>query len=293
MSDYDRGAYTPPTEESFAFDAREPRVRRPAPATLLGSVIVLVVLVGAVAFFYWSGVRGANEAPQVVGKPALQIKSAPPVSDAKPIEDSDKLEVYDEEKGQAAPASTAKPAFAPPPEQPAPRGSLPPAQAPVQAAPLAPAKPAATVQPAPIRQAPAAPVVDDRSSAVAAAATRRSAAEARDTFGEAAPAPAKTAKAAKVEHPAKAEPAPPAAAEAAHGSLVQIGAFSSAAIADAEFAKTKAAFASFTAGKAKHVERAVVGGKTYYRTAFAGFDRAGAHAFCKALLAAKKGCIVR
>jgi cytoskeletal protein RodZ len=290
MSDYDRGAYTPPTEESFAFDAREPRVRRPAPATLLGTVIVLVVLVGAVGFFYWSGVRGANEAPQVVGKPALQIKSAPPVSDAKPLDDSDKLEVYDEEKGQTAPASS-KPAFAPPPEQPAPRGSLPAGPAPVQSAPLAPAKPA-PAQAAPIRQAPAtpAPAVDDRSSAVAAAAARRTAAEARDTFGESAPAPA--APAAKPIRTAKAEPAAPAA-DGAKGTMVQIGAFSTQAIADAEFAKAKAAFTSFTAGKSKHIERAEVGGKIYYRTAFAGFDRAGAHAFCRALLAAKKGCIVR
>jgi hypothetical protein len=85
--------------------------------------------------------------------------------------------------------------------------------------------------------------------------------------------------------------APPA--DAAHSVKVQFGAYDSAAKADAEFKKAKAEFAAQTVGKSKSVEKAVVGGKTYFRTAFTGFDRAGAKAFCKALIEAKKGCIVR
>jgi hypothetical protein len=122
--------------------------------------VVLVVLVGAVALFYWSGVRGAGEAPHVVGKPQLQIKTPPPV-DAKPIENDDgKLDVYDEEKGQAPSSAPAKTEFAPPPEQPQPRpAAQPQAQPqpqlqpppPVQAAPAA-VKPA----PAPAASVPAA-----------------------------------------------------------------------------------------------------------------------------------------
>jgi hypothetical protein len=302
MSDYDRGAYTPPTEETFAFDARTPEVRRPVPATLIGSLVVLVVLVGAVALFYWSGVRGAGEAPKVVGKPQLQIKSPPPV-DAKPIADDDgKLDVYDQEKGQAPAPASSKTAFAPAPEQPQPRPTAPvPAPAQAQAAPPA-VQPAPTVSGTYLRQAPATPasrpqsvpverpndavsnlLASNEAAAVAAAKT----APARTAPARAAPARAAPARAAP---PAKADVAP---AGAAHGVMVQIGAFSSSAIADAEFAKARSAFARYTSGKGKHVERAQVGGKVYWRTAFTGFDRAGAQAFCRALMAAKKGCIVR
>ena len=279
MSEYDRGAYTPPTEEAFAFDARTPQVRRPVPATLIGSLVVLVVLVGAVALFYWSGVRGAGEAPRVVGKPQLQIKTPPPV-DAKPIPDDDgKLDVYDEEKGQAPAPASSKTAFAPPPEQPQPRPTAPaqvpvPAQAQAQAAPP-PVQAAKSAPPSPPHPAP----VLRPNDAVSNLLARNEAAAA--AAAKAAP-PAKT--------PAKTDAA---RADAAHGVTVQIGAFSSSAIADAEFAKTRSVFASYTSGKGKHVERAEVGGKVYWRTAFTGFDRAGAKAFCRALIAAKKGCIVR
>ena len=295
MSDYDRGAYTPPTEETFAFDARPPEGRRPVPATLIGTLVVLVVLVGAVALFYWSGVRGAGEAPRVVGKPQLQIKTPPPV-DAKPVADDGKLDVYDEEKGQA-PASS-KTAFAPPPEQPQPRPAAP-AQAQVQMQ----AQVQAQAAPPPVQAAPApAAAKPAPAAAVSGAPLRTAAAPASRTQPVPAVRPndavsnllarneAPAAAAAKKAPPAKAEAAP---AGAAHGVMVQIGAFSSAAIADEQFARTRAAFASYTAGKAKHVERAEVGGKVYWRTAFTGFDRAGAKAFCRALIAVKKGCIVR
>jgi len=304
MSDYDRGAYTPPTEESFAFDARTPEVRRPVPVTLVGTLVVLVVLVSAVALFYWSGVRGKGEAPRVVGKPQLQIKTPPP-ADAKPIADDGKLDVYDEEKGQAPAGSPPKTAFAAPPEQPQPRPAAPAAaraqaqtQAPASTQLLSPAQPA----PAPAQAAPAAakpapapaassPAAQPASPPKPVAAVHPNDAVSNLLARNEALAAAAAAKAkAKAQVQAKPEAAP---AGAAHGVMVQIGAFSSAEIADTQFARTKAAFASYTAGKAKHVERAQVGGKVYWRTAFAGFDRERAKAFCRALIAAKKGCIIR
>ena len=39
MSEHDRGAYTPPTDEPLSFDARRPQGRRPMPMTLVASVI--------------------------------------------------------------------------------------------------------------------------------------------------------------------------------------------------------------------------------------------------------------
>jgi hypothetical protein len=290
MSEYDRGAYTPPTDESFAFDARS-RLPRPAPATLIGSLVVLVVLVGAVALFYWSGVRGAGEAPRVVGKQQLEIKTAPPPVEAKPVAEDDKLDVYNQEKGQAAASGAPKTTLAPPPEEPQPR---PAAQA---QAPAAPPPAAATTAPPPLRTAQSAsvasPPVKLASAPPAPAPAKRSPDAVKDLLAR--NDAAKAAPPAKVAPPpakAAAEPAAPPA-DAAHRLMVQIGAYSSSAIADSELAKAKAAYAAYTVGKLKHVERAEVNGKTFYRAAFAGFDRSGAQAFCKALIPAGIHCIVK
>jgi hypothetical protein len=315
MSEHDRGAYTPPTDDYLAFDARTTRVRRPIPATLLGSAVVLVVLIGAVVLFYQSGVRGANEAPEAVGKPVISIKS-PPVSDAKPItEDGQELQVYNQEKGQG-PAVSGKPAFAPPPEEPGARplvqadtpppatGAAPPATRPMQTAtqtappPVATAAPPAPTKPTVLAARGKADPIGEILSPETAARPAEAAATARPVVDKPAPtkavpakpAPAKlaTAKPA-VEKPAKAL----AASAPVSGVSVQFGAFSSAAIADSEFAKTKAKFGSFTAGKPKHVEKTEVSGKTFYRAAFTGFTKPQAKAFCEALIAAKGHCIIR
>lgn len=310
MSEHDRGAYTPPTDDYLAFDARAPQVRRPIPATLLGSAVVLVVLVGAVVLFYRSGVRGANEAPEAVGKPVgMSIKSAP-VSDAKPLaEDGQGYEVYNQEKGQAA-ATPAKPAFAPPPEQPAARvaskadSSIAPAP-PAMVQPTRPSPPTTT----PATSVPATPPTKTAVAPEAAQPSARTAAAAAP-LRQAQPTPKVATASAKARpdaidqlltsatkpaHVARTAPAPEAAAKGAapSGTLVQIGAFSSPAIADDQFAKTKAAFAEFTAHRPKHVERIEKDGKVFYRAAFTGFTKPEAQAFCRALITAKKACIVR
>jgi len=260
MSDHDRGAYTPPTEEPLAFDARVTRTRRPLPMTLIASAVVLVVLVAAVVLFYRSGVRGANEPPRVVGETVAELKT-PPAEEARPIDQAAGLEVYVDD-GSGAPV--AAPTFAPPPEQPQPR---PQPTAPVEVATL---PPAAAAPPAAIRPSQPAP----------------------------APVPAKAAPA-PTPAPAKAAPAPiqvaqaPAPAAAGGSASVQIGAFSSTAIADAEFAKVKAAFASQTAGRGKKVEAVERNGQTLYRTLVTGFSKADAQAFCAALRASGRSCLVK
>ena len=256
MSDYDRGAYTPPTDDPLAFDARVTRQRRPLPLTLIASAVVLLVMVGALVVFYQSGVRGANEPPRVVGETVAELKSAP-VETARPIDEAAGLEVYVDDQ----PAAAAAPTFAPAPEQPRPRPA-----APVEVATLPPAAaaPPAVRAPTPVAELPAATAV------------------------KAQPAP-----------PAKAVPAPervaaaPAAPVASGSSSVQIGAFSSAAIANSEYAKVQAAFARHTSGRGKRVEPVERDGQTLYRTAFTGFAKADAQAFCAALKAAGRACIVR
>lgn len=260
MSDYDRGAYTPPTDD-LAFDARAPRQRRPMPITLLASGVVLLVMVGALIVFYQQGVRGANEPPRVVGESVASLKS-PPIEEAKPIDESAGLQVYvdDPNGGQAAPT------FAAAPEQPQPR------PAPVVETATIPgqARSGVTVL-EPAAPAPAAPVT---------------------VPARAEPRPAPPVRAEPVR--AEAAPARPAAVSAASGtSAVQIGAFSSAAIANAEYAKVKSAFATWTAGRGKHVEPVEREGQTLYRTTFTGFAREDAQKFCAALKAAGRACIVR
>ena len=109
----------------------------------------------------------------------------------------------------------------------------------------------------------------------------------------AAPAkPAPVAPAPAVKAPAAPAPAAPAAAGGSSG--VQIGAFSSTAIADREYAAVAARFGSFASGAEKRVQEVTdANGSTVYRTTFTGMSRDRAVAFCNALKAAGRDCIVR
>ncbi|MBD3834869.1 MAG: SPOR domain-containing protein, partial [Brevundimonas sp.] len=106
------------------------------------------------------------------------------------------------------------------------------------------------------------------------------------------PAPAKPVTAAPA---VKAPAAPAPAAPAAGGSSgVQIGAFSSTAIADREYAAVAARFGQYASGAEKRVQEVTAAnGSTVYRTTFTGMSRDRAVAFCNALKAAGRDCIVR
>lgn len=149
MSDPDRGAYTPPTDAPLAFDARRPvRGGPPVPMTLVISAIILLVLVIAVFFFYRSGVRGADDAPQPVGEPVGAITAPAPI-EAQPADPAAGLQIYQQDA-----LAPAEPTFTPGPEQPAARPTTP-----VSAAPLAPvgAAPPARPVPPPVKVAAATP----------------------------------------------------------------------------------------------------------------------------------------
>jgi hypothetical protein len=302
MTDQQRGAYTPQQDVPLQFDPRSPASRRPMPMALIASGTLLVVLIAAVAMYYSRGVRGDNEPPRPVGEPVATLKTAP-AAGAQPADDSldvsapqnvpGKVPVFaaapEEPKARPAPAAPTKltvqtlsAADMNKPE-PAPAVATP---APVKAAAVKtpPAKTttiaAAAVAPAP--ESPAAPVVKPapvKSVATATAATSASAA----------PTSAK---------PKAAAAAPPvktiAAAGPATGARVQIGAFSSAALADKGYSDVAALLSGSMAGKAKHVEPVDKDGATLYRTSVTGFsDRAAATAFCEALKAKGKICIVK
>ncbi len=105
---------------------------------------------------------------------------------------------------------------------------------------------------------------------------------------KAAPAPRPATPAAPVE---KAETPPPAAGGS---SAVQIGAFSSTALADREYAAVAARFPQFAQGTGKRVQEVTASnGSTVYRTTFTGLSRERATAFCAALRGAGRDCLVR
>ena len=275
MTEHDRGAYTPQTDAPLAFDARAPRGggRRPLPLALIGGGVVLLVLLAAVGMYYSSGVGPSPGAPPTVGQPVETVKTPP--TNAVPGDNLAEPGIFTQ-----APAAGA-PAFAPAPEQPAPRAAEapPPAQtaqaAPVQAAPA----PAAAPPPA---MAPAAPAVPPASKPVVVAT-----APVRPV--PTTPAPKPVAPAAK---PAAA-PAP-AAAAAGGAAIVQIGAYSSTALADKEFGMAASEFPGFMVGKTKRVEPVDRDGKTLYRTSVVGFGaKATAQAFCDAWKAKGRPCFVR
>jgi hypothetical protein len=327
MADYDRGAYTPQTDAPLAFDPRRPSERRPMPMALIGSAVVLVVLLAGVAMVYRSGVRHAGEAPRPVGEPVMSVKTAPaPDADAAKAPPAN-LDVYNE-SAAAAPAvpsaaspvatSGSAPAFTPAPEQPAARPAPKPetlamlakpppttaarptpaeraavTPAPVAAAPLKPAASAATSAQAPVQAKPQKIAKLDQSEVAEAGMTRASAA----TIAANDETPAAThAAAAK---PA-AKPIAPAAASAGDaagdptGSVVQIGAFSSDALAHKGYADISTAMGGQMAGKVRHIQPLQRDGKTLYRTWVSGFaSHADARAFCDALKAKGKTCITK
>ncbi|WP_406852061.1 SPOR domain-containing protein [Brevundimonas sp. BH3] len=258
----DRGAYTPPTGDDdlpfnrSGYDPRRAPASKSPPLTLIISAVVLLLLVVAVALFYRSGLRSSTDAPPAVGTPVETMKVESPL-DAQPVDPEEGIRVY---RDTAAPEGVT-PTLTPGPEEvlPRPAPSLE-APAPVSATP--PPAPKAVTQPAPVTTAPA-PVKA---------------------------APVTTAPAA----PKAATPASPAPAAASGSSRVQIGAFSSRAIADQQYASVAGRHGQYASGATKGVEAVTLpNGNIVYRTTFNGLSRERANAFCAAIKSSGGDCLVR
>jgi len=278
MSDDYRGPYTPPSEPPLTFDPRRPVRGRggPAPVALIVSAVVLVLVLTGAFFIYRGGVRGPNDAPRPVGEPISDVKAAPP-PEAQPQDPAAGLSVYKDDG-----ATAASPTFAPPPEQPAPRPApVAAAPPPVQAAPLRPAQPAPTAV-APTAAAPAKP-------ATTAAATPPP----KPTVHAPPIAPLTTAKPSAPPKPATTA-IPKPAAGASGVAMVQIGAYSSTAMAEKGWNDAARVAPGSMAGKGKKVEPVTVNGATLYRTSITGFaSRGDAQALCERLKAVGKSCFVK
>jgi hypothetical protein len=159
-----------------------------------------------------------------------------------------------------APPPGASPTFTAPPEQPAAR--------PIEVTPLpppgaAPAPPAAKA--VPVGTAPAAPLAKVEAAL---------------------PPPVKTS-------PPVAKAAPAAKTAAASGALVQIGAYSSSALASNGWNEVARLMPGEMAGKTKEVEPVERDGKTLYRARIGGFASHGdAERLCLALLSKGRDCKV-
>ncbi|HTX50796.1 MAG TPA: SPOR domain-containing protein [Caulobacteraceae bacterium] len=268
MSHDERGAYTPPSDR-LAFDPREPVRAGPPPVTLILSGLVLIGLIGGVAFLYRHGVRHPGASPAEVGQPVGEMKTpAPPVADAA----STSLSV---DRGP----TNAAPTFAPGPEQPLPR----PSPAPVVA--LAPAAAPQAVSAA------APPPPPPRVTAAEAAQPARPltiAGLADAAVSKRPPKPTAGVVAATKPPPAPAQAAAPVAG------WVQIGAFSSPALAAKGWNDIARLAPAAMAGKGREVRPVAAGDATLYRTYITGFPtRDAAEAFCGRLKAAGKSCFVK
>ena len=310
MPNSDRGAYLPPTEEPLTFDARRPvRGRAPMPMMLFVSAGILFLLVVGIVVILRSGFGHISGQPPMVGKPVESMKVAPPAED-QPEDPARGLQIYQQAEGQALPAA---PNFTPPPERPQARADLVPAPAPVQ--PQAPVsalpasgappafKPSVGATPPVVKQVvpkPVPVVVLSQTKPkpapveVQAPVQKPSAAAARPTLAPAKPtldvAPAKVVKPAAT----KVEPKTSAPAASTGVASVQIGAFSSQALADKGWNDAAKIAPGATVGKGKKVEAVDKGGATLYRTTVTGFaSRDAATAFCNQLKAAGKNCFVK
>lgn len=263
---------------------REAR-RGPAPVSLLLSLLVLAGVGGGVFWLYRGGVRGPDGPPEPLGAPVRDVRvAAPPQAPA--VDPAAGLSIYKDDPN-AAPVA---PTFTPPPEQPAPRPGIPVAAA-MASPPAVPVGKEVLYAPTP-------------TAALASAATPMAQADPVKSQ-PAKPASAKAAKGASIdsllagaspnpEPKSKAALAETAKHAAGSGFEVQIGAFSSPALAEKSWQAVAGLAPGEMAGKGKRVAEVSKGGATLYRTAVTGFDtRQSALALCAKLTAAGKTCFVR
>lgn len=264
--DHNRGAYTPQSDAPLAFDARHSRGPgdRPMPVTLIISAVVLLILVVGGIIFVVRG-SGSDPAAPVTGQPIDAMKTTEagvPVQEAKPVEQQGLQIGYSE--GQPLPDPNGGPTFTAKPETP---GARPPAGTPA-------APPPVTVvnQPLP----------------AATPAAKPAAKVEQPKLASAEPKPAVAAPAATPAPKAEVRPA------ASGSPVVQIGAFSSNALAEQSWNGVASKIPGRIAGKTLRVEKADVDGKTYHRALVGGFSsRADADSFCAALKAEGGACTVR
>jgi len=259
---YDDEDSDPPLTMGRGRRAAPTRSRGPMPVTLILSVIALLGVGGGVAYLYRAGLKAPDDAPRNLGAP-LQDVRAPAPPQAQNPDAAAGLSISKDEPTVNAVAPT----LAPPPEEPLPvtASQPPPSGASTSAAPatVAPAKP----------PAPARPQTIDSLMAQSAPAKKLATSASR-------PATTTTAAASMA-----------AGTDAQGDHVLQIGAFSTRALANEEWAKAGEIAPGGMIGKGKHITPVVRDGQTLYRATITGFaTRAQALALCERLKAAGGHC---
>jgi hypothetical protein len=234
--------------------------------TLIISLLLLVGVVGGVAYMYRSGARSAGDGPRALGAPLGEVR-APVPPQAQVHDSADGLSISKDDS--SGPASAR--GLAPPPEQPLPESAPPP-----------PPVAAAGPPPGPATSPAMAPKLADVTPPPSDHGTRTRHVEQAD------PIDGLIARAAR---PAAARPA---AVEDDAPVLIQIGAFSSERLADKEWSKAASIAPGDMAGKGKRVVPVTKDGATLYRTSITGFtSKDQALGLCARLRAAGGACFVR
>ena len=267
---YRRSRYDDDEEPPLRFDDRRARPRArggPNPITLILSLLVLFGVGGGVFYMYRGGARGSHDAPQPVGAPITDVRTAAPPQ-AQAADPTAGLSIYKDDPNTSVP-----PAFVPPPEQPTAR------QTASAAAP--PSGPSQASVPAPVLS-PLTATPDAASVPAAAKAKPKPKTEA-----------AKPTSLDDILNPTVHAVAPAPAPKTGQA-VVQIGAFSSENLADEAWSGAAAAAPGAMAGKGKRVVAMNKDGATLYRTAITGFaSHDSAQALCDKLKAAGTSCFVR
>ena len=256
MTDYDRdrGAYAPSGEAPLAFDPRSQGGHSGGRAPTTLIISALILFVLVVGIFLYYRSGVRHAGEPPVVGQPLGDIKQAAPASAQPTDEAAGLSIY---KAEEAPIASSSPSFAPPPEQPQPRPA--PSQS-VKTASLPGLKgPAAPTGPAPADASPAA-----------------------------------TPEAAAAAPKAAAAPAQTVAAAPGAGRLVQIGAYSSPALADKGWNDVAKLMPGDMVGRTKSVEPVAKDGQTLYRGYIGGFgSKAEAQAFCAELKAQSHSCLVK
>lgn len=302
-------------DDSYLDSAIEAKTRpaswRAGALTAVGAGLSLVILAGVVTWAYKLGVRDATEIPVIRAEAGLtRVRPEDPGGQVAPHQERAVFEVVT----GAPPALPAEPvetlALAPPPETLAEEDAAPIARAPEPAArPDAPAAPEPEAAPSAASEAPpesaAAPELEeapvDPLAAAVEAAVAEALAEAPDAdaaasedAGDGAPrfAPA-AAPRPRPSAPEAAPAAPDAAAVSASAVQIQLGAFESEAVAEAQWAAIRGGNADLLGPLGRAITPVQSGGRTLWRLRAGPFGEvAEAAALCRALALRRQDCIV-
>jgi cell division protein FtsN len=302
MTSVSLGPYAPQLDElSISNDPSQGRSRHSAPWPLMFSGVILCVLITAL-FMIYHGVRESGAEPATVERPAIARKAPATIKAA--AETKAALDVYVQEAAPAAlaaaPTELGEPAL-PPGSSFTPAAPVPAGQAPAlrpQAAPFQTATATPRSAPAPAKSAGAAPLTTAAGSAappaqIASASTDDETISTHPVVVMAPAAPTSSATAAargSGRSRTQADGAALTSPSSGDRFGVQIGAFASRSIADAEYAKV----AGSLGGSGKTVTLVDKNGSKFYRTVVTGFtSKTEAEAACAKLKASARACFVR